>query len=150
MRNVLRVTVAMTGWLIAATALAPRAAQGHAESLPWLDEGSASGVAQVRFVNGLVDDVAVEAGDHLAFTGVEFRRTTSYAEVGVDRARFVLRSGDGSIIASVEDRLDVDAKYTLVAARNADGDPALVVLRDQDTAGGEEQGSRSMFMRASY
>src|SRR5690349_8845349 len=120
MRKSFRLVVALTGWIAIATVLAPRASHGANQSLPWLEAASVSavGVAQVRFVNALGSDIAVEADEHLAFADVEFRRTSHYAEVGAQRARFVLRSSDGSEIASVENHLDADGRYTLVAGRD--------------------------------
>ena len=152
MRKFFRLMTAMTGWIVAATVLAPSATPADdSRASAWPDRASASGVAQVRFVNGLADDVAVEADQHLAFADVEYRRTTHYAEIGAQRARFVVRAMNGTTIASVEDDLGANMKYTLVAGRNAAGEPMLVVLPDREQDQVEAKADQKvMFIRAGF
>ncbi len=165
MRKATRLVTATAGWILAATCMAP-----HGESLRGDGDAallgpaiaSASGVAQVRFVNELrgIDEVMVDADDHLAFAGVEYRVVTSYAEVGANGSRFVLRTADGRALATYEGELDEDGKYCLIATRSASGDPMLAVIRDPavtNAGPGERRDGRwpadreqSMYQQASY
>jgi hypothetical protein len=136
MRKGPRLVAATAGWILAATCLAP-----YGDTMPGGERGgllgpmvaSASGVAQVRFVNALrgVDGVMVDADDHLAFAAVQYRVVTPYAEVGARGSRFVLRTADGRALATYEGELDEDVSYSLIATRDATGEPMLAVVRDQ-------------------
>ncbi|MBA2291225.1 MAG: DUF4397 domain-containing protein [Gemmatimonadales bacterium] len=139
MRTPIRMGTATIAWALASTCV------GQRIELPivvdptgsaWIEEASAAGVAQVRFVNGIVDMGTMEviAGDHLAFGATAFGGETGYAEVGARSARFQLRSADGRVIAELAGPLDETLAYTLVAARGASGEPVLSVIPGRPVA----------------
>ncbi len=136
MRSLIRMGSATLAWALASTCM------GQRVELPvtidpagstWLEEASAAGVAQVRFVNSIADMGTMEviAGDHLAFGATEFGGGTGYAEVGARAARFQLRRADGRVIAELAGPLDETVAYTLVAARGASGEPVLSVIPER-------------------
>lgn len=136
MRSPVRMGSATLAWALASTCM------GQRVELPvtidpagssWIDEASAAGVAQVRFVNSIADMGAMEviAGDHLAFGATAFGGGTGYAEVGARAARFQLRCTDGRVIAELAGPLDETVAYTLVAARGASGEPVLSVIPER-------------------
>lgn len=139
MRSLIRTGTATLAWALASTCV------GQRVELPivvdpsgsaWIEEASAAGMAQVRFVNSIADmgSMEVVADEHLAFGATPFGACTGYAEVGVRAARFQLRSTDGRVIAEHSGLLDNTVMYTLVAERGASGEPVLTVIPEGSIA----------------
>lgn len=146
--------MATGGWILAATCMAPRGEPvlGDETGILGVADASASGVAEVRFVHAIpgVTAVKIDADEHLAFAAANYRVVTPYAEVGADKSRFVLRGADGTTLATVEEHLDADERYTLIATRDARGEPALTVVRDAPAAAVHSAGdTRSMYVNVS-
>lgn len=139
MRSLIRMGSATLAWALASTCM------GQRVELPvvidpagsaWIEEASAAGMAQVRFVNRIADmgSMEVVTDEHLAFGATPAGGRTGYAEVGVHSARFQLRSADGRVIAEHTGPLDNTVMYTLVAERGASGEPVLTVIPDGSIA----------------
>lgn len=101
-----------------------------------------AGKARVRVVHAAPDvdsvNVYAKAGDDALFDGVDFRETTSYANVDPTITRLELRSADGKrVVARPAVSIEPGKNYTIVVAGRAHGAPALEALIIEDRVVGQ-------------
>jgi hypothetical protein len=95
------------------------------------------GKARVRVIQAAADvdavDVKTRNADEALFDDVDFKETTSYAEVSPSEASLEVRSADGKrLLAKPVMQLEAGKSYTVVVAGRATGSPKINAMVIED------------------